>query len=150
MQAVIERCPGVRQYVRSVSNKSGSEISAQSCAYSADGGTQGRLDGGCGAHWCTRAVSWECSWRPTDLQAMMETQEEARANTKRYNEVILLPRLGWEARLPGLVEAIFFVASEDKARRVHADFLRRFGARWVPLLRLDLGSSERPFTYVPV
>ena len=117
------------------------------CGYSADGGTQGAKGGGCG-HWCTRAVSWQCSWPPGQLKPMLEVQEQNLAtSSKKYNEVVLRAR-GWEERLPHLIEAVFFVSNEDKARRVHSAFQRQFG-HWVPLLRLDL-TRAAPFSFVSV
>lgn len=54
------------------------------CAYSADGGTQGKVHGGCGQSLCTDAVWWGCSWGPGQLRQMMESQLAHR--TGEYNE----------------------------------------------------------------
>ena len=62
----------------------------------------------------------------------------------------------WQEKLPGSIEAFFWVAGvdgeelgEEKARKVHADFLRRYPRATVQLVKMDIaGHPDRPITVV--
>ena len=72
-----------------------------------------------------------------------------------YNEV-LVATPGWEAKLPGLIEAFVWIddgvggggggGAEAEARGVHASFLRHFPQAAPRLVRLDLSRGlDEPF-----
>ena len=83
------------------------------------------------------------------------SQQEALPENREfpYNEV-MLQSAHWISKLPHMVQAVFFPAGstegEERARTVHRDFLRAFAlsSEVVPLLRLDLGHEDAPFSRV--
>jgi hypothetical protein len=110
-----------------------------------------------------------CPYAPTDLQAMMEKQLQLEAGfggceccrwpaCPRYNELVLSDT-GWTARLPTIIEAIYFpvgrnrsAAMEKYAKKVQAAFRLAFPnsqhAQNVPVLALNLTRSRHPFSLV--
>ena len=116
--------------------------------------------------WCTTEVYWDCPWRPSQLQNMLQTQTDHHPH--EYNEVNVSSQY-WNAALPGLIEAIFFLSGapnclaldcctwtneEFRARQTHYEFLRHYPGyklenEKVPLLKLAYGAaSDRPFEWV--
>eukprot|EP00965_Chrysotila_dentata_P237010 6201643-Pleurochrysis_carterae.AAC.1 len=77
------------------------ELAPVICAYSVDGGTQARFNGGCGQNWCSPPVFWSCSWPPEKLRDMLQAQEQHYSD--QYNEVVLSSS-AWEAALPDIIE----------------------------------------------
>ena len=130
------------------------------CSYAVDGGTQDQEMAGCATDdvaWCTAEVYWNCPWRPSQLKDMLQTQKDHHSH--EYNEVIVSSHY-WNAALPGLIEAIFFLSGapncpdctwtneEFKARQTHEEFLRHYKreSEEVPLLKLVYGvAADRPF-----
>ena len=120
-------CSFITQQHPALYDKGGSEgivLSPNSriiCAYYADWGTGGQVNGGCPP-----------SWDIEQLESVL-----ARGRQDAWNEVII-SGMHHEQYLPWTVEAIFFKAgSEGRARQVHASFLATYGlcALDVPLLR---------------
>ena len=116
------------------------------CSYAYDSGTQGKVNGGCGAVPCTtHPAAWECSWPPDHLKQMMQAQEGRgsaydghSAGGSLHNELIISD-IYWEQDLPRLIYAFVFTAdaAEAKAREAHAAFLAYYGQSeaQTPLLR---------------
>ncbi len=137
------------------------------CSYPADGGTMSltcpRPDAnpwrvpclpGCWVrtpNWCSATMTWECSFPPDLLWAMLRTQEAGASKRKpsnRYNEVMVDTK-AYVDRLPRSLEAIVASSRADgAARAAHARILREHGlsAAELPLLLLQLSNRTAPFT----
>ena len=52
--------------------------------------------------------------------------------------------------LPDIIEAVFFISTEEKARTVHRNFLAAYGKtrHEVPLVQYNAWDSRRPFREV--
>ena len=131
------------------------------CIYGGDGGTRGKLCRppgvsddcipGCKAspfdQWCDGAQagsSW-CdgkAWRPNDLGQMLALDE----GSDTYNEAIL-DGYYWNAQLPHSIEAVLTSPNNPVLRRMHQQFLRRYGvtAEQIPLLTFHKEDLNTPF-----
>ena len=110
----------------------------------------------CGLEACSGHIS---AWRPSDVAFVMEAHEEHGPKYKfepgyhtGYNEVVVESD-AWEAHLPRVVQAFFFVdggSDEASIRDMHARFLDEYGltGRDCPLLRMDRGRWDAPFEVV--
>ena len=110
----------------------------------------------CGLEACSGHVS---AWRPSDVAFVMDAHEKHGPKYKfepgfhtGYNEVVIESE-AWEAHLPQVVQAFFFVdggSDEPSIREMHARFLQEYGltGRDCPLLRLDRGRWDEPFQVV--
>ena len=128
------------------------------CAYAGDGGTMRKLCDPPGlSERCVPGCSgrWTGAMRPGEMRRMLEKQE-ARLETKPYNEVVLDPTPCAE-QPEQAIEAIFFTAGTvcraDKrcyeySRQVAEAFAEVTGAR-VPLVEMDVNNWGAPFREVP-
>lgn len=101
------------------------------CAYTADGGTQGKSMGGCYEKpWCYEGHWWNCKW-----DEMRDLVANAIDHGGGYNEVIVSADY-WRAHLPHIVQAVVCRDECGRARAVHRQFLRHYGltAAQTPLL----------------
>ena len=121
------------------------------CAFKGDGGTMGEsANHGCGDRaWCDPQASsnnggnnHQCPWRPEHLGHMLAVHE---AEPFGYNEV-LVATTRWEAKLPMLIEAFFWIGDtgEAEARAIHHAFRKQFPLTGPRLVRMTLGAAE-PF-----
>ena len=96
-------------------------------------------------------MTWECSFPPDLLWAMLRTQEAGASKRKpsnRYNEVMVDTK-AYVDQLPRSLEAIVASSRADgAARAAHARILREHGlsAAELPLLLLQLSNRTAPFT----
>ena len=96
---------------------------------------------GCGRY-------WNCAFVGTEMLGdMMRTQQ--RENSGKYNEVVVSSKF-WDDHLPGIIEAVFFISTEEKARAVHRNFLAAYGKtrHEVPLVQYNAWDQRRPFREV--
>lgn len=131
------------------------------CIYGGDGGTRGKLCKppgvtpscipGCKAsaydEWCeaSQAGSSWCdgkAWRPEEIGHMLSLDE----GSDTYNEAIL-DGFYWNAHLPHSIEALLTTPNNPVLRRMHMQFLRRYGLTetQVPLLTFNKADKENPF-----
>lgn len=123
------------------------------CSFPGDGGTQGtgvngenpcargadapdppcRADSPADTCFCAGPITpgyrryWDCSFPPDDGLADMIARQLSGKHDRTCNEVIVSSRF-WASALPELIEAIVdFGGSGERARDVHARFLRHFG-----------------------
>jgi hypothetical protein len=131
------------------------------CVWAMDAGTMGMESHGCeGNGQCSGLESSYCWWPPSQLRQMLVQQKSLTPSHGRklcgqkdcgYNELMLNADF-WRDRLPAIVEAIFYPvgnpSGEQRARTVHAAFVRKFGlsAASVPLVKLDLTKLHAPFS----
>ena len=141
---------------------------AISCAYYADGGSQGKPcnanNNGCTpgcARWCnpSRGIfNWGCAWRGSQLKLMLEQQIAVHPNGG-YNEIVVNAQ-SWVDKLPGTIVAIFVCVNEEgeadhnkleSARSVQRKFAGEYGIelRDFPLLMFDERNGEEPFRVMP-
>lgn len=114
--------------------------------------------------WCdTKKVLLEastCAWKPSMLGNMLKFVSDTSVENPFYgsprdptfNEIVLSTD-GWEAKMPHMIEAIFFVEGDGKkAMATRADALKvmarlqiEYPDAWVPLLSFDPERTEDPF-----
>ena len=138
-----------------------------SCSYCSDGGTMAKMCNqeraaptecvpGCGAigtsetNWCdtTQDVTslgadlWDCAFRPADLGYMLQRKQVIGSNT--YNELVI-NTAHWQANLPGIIDAFFFLKNDDegesKARSVHKRFHARYPDAHAILIQVESAGS---------
>ena len=95
------------------------------------------------------------AYPPDDLGGMLrDFIHRADSNTRGYNEVIL-NSARWLDQLPYSIEAMFFPASENcarrpqceaRTRRAHSAFLQEYPSSNLPLLRLNPTNWRAPFS----
>ena len=112
------------------------------CAYSGDGGTQGRANGGCGATKCWPGHWWQCSYPGEKLKDMID--ESSQQGLGGYNEIIISASL-WEQNLPRIVEALVYFNDETRARRAYQQLKQDYPASTALLLHGNLASTDQPF-----
>lgn len=146
------------------------------CMYTNDGGTMEKLcdppgvsatcvpgcDAGEGrSNWCVGDIDSlrqnNCAYRPTALTAMVRW---AMARGYSYNELVL-GTAGWLDDPVGAIEAIFYLKADKESEEREAESRARNALNSlvhdhpeahsrVPILRLDLGNRDQPFSLPPV
>mmetsp|Transcript_14278 Transcript_14278/g.37045 ORF Transcript_14278/g.37045 Transcript_14278/m.37045 type:complete len:429 (-) Transcript_14278:111-1397(-) len=100
------------------------------CSYAGDGGTQ------------SINIEYACSlttaFGPNNLKGMLQTQEGSQGKSSNYNEVVVPSRF-WDAHLPFIVEAVFYIDDDKQARAAYEALLRTYNltTMQIPLLRYD-------------
>ena len=112
-----------------------------SCAFPADGGTQGKsLSQVCGRPACSRKRWWGCAFPAHQLADMMRAQ--LAHNPAGYNEVVVSV-IEWDEHLPDVIEAIVSLGDLKKARAVHRAFLSEYPAMngFTPLVQYSIAGE---------
>ena len=144
-------CSIVNANLRATFNRNSGVILAPSvarikCAYSADGGTQGK-PGGCSESRCSvTSTDPTCSWPPEQLAECLQIQTRDRPGA--YNEIIMSADF-WDAHLPEIIEAILLGDSDSEmAYGAHSAYNAEHPDAPIPLVRYNGNNYLQPFEQV--
>ncbi|KAF4697788.1 hypothetical protein FOZ60_000133 [Perkinsus olseni] len=132
------------------------------CVYSEDAGSDDRTNRGCGCHQndpdcLARGTNNSCVldlkagvkdldvcwWGPENLKKMMRLQ-----SFSMYNEVVL-DTDPWRENLPHSIDAFFYIPGAAQlcdTLDAYNTFKEKYPDANVPLVQLDIGAEESPFT----